>query len=109
MNEFTTMLKGVLQGIILQKIREGETYGYEITKYLTDLGFEDIAEGTVYTILLRLEKKGFVNINKKKSDLGPTRKFNTLSAAGEEELMSFWERWSFIEEKMNEIKEKRHV
>lgn len=109
MNEFTTMLKGVLQGIILQKIREGETYGYEITKYLTDLGFEDIAEGTVYTILLRLEKKGFVNINKKKSDLGPTRKFYTLSAAGEEELMSFWERWSFIEEKMNEIKEKRHV
>ena len=109
MIEFTTMLNGVLQGIILQKIREGETYGYEITKYLTDLGLEDIAEGTVYTNLLRLEKKGFVNINKKKSDLGPTRKFYSLCAAGEEELMSFWERWSFIEEKMNEIKEKRHV
>ncbi|MER2058069.1 MAG: helix-turn-helix transcriptional regulator, partial [Niallia sp.] len=52
MNELTTLLKGVLQGIILQKIHERETYGYEITKYLTDLGFEDIAEGTVYTILL---------------------------------------------------------
>lgn len=104
MNELTTMLKGVLQGIIIQKIHEGETYGYEITKYLTDLGFEDIVEGTVYTILLRLEKKGFVEIKKKKSDLGPTRKFYTLSTEGERELINFWQRWSFIEQKMNEIK-----
>lgn len=109
MNELTTMLKGVLQGIILQKIHEKETYGYEITKYLTDLGFEDIVEGTVYTILLRLEKKGFVEIEKKKSDLGPTRKFYTLSAAGEQERINFWQRWAFIEQKMNEIKEQKNV
>lgn len=108
MNELTTMLKGVLQGIILQKIHKGETYGYEITKYLTDLGFEDIVEGTVYTILLRLEKNGFVEIEKKKSDLGPTRKFYTLSAEGEQELGHFWQRWAFIEQKMNEIKEQRN-
>lgn len=104
MNELTTLLKGVLQGIILQKIHERETYGYEITKYLTDLGFEDIAEGTVYTILLRLEKKGFVEVKKKKSDLGPTRKFYLLSVEGEKELINFWHRWSFVEKKMTEIR-----
>ncbi|ALC82902.1 MULTISPECIES: PadR family transcriptional regulator [Bacillus] len=109
MKELTEMLKGVLQGIVLQKIQEGETYGYEITKYLNDLGFEDIVEGTVYTILLRIEKKGLVEIEKKKSELGPMRKFYTLNANGEQELINFWQRWSFIEQKMNEIKGKRNV
>lgn len=109
MKELTAMLKGVLQGIVLQKIHEGETYGYEIIKYLNDLGFEDIVEGTVYTILVRIEKKGLVEIEKKNSVLGPTRKFYTLNENGERELIKFWERWSFIEQKMKEIKEKRNV
>ncbi|KQL36028.1 MULTISPECIES: PadR family transcriptional regulator [Bacillaceae] len=109
MKDLTEMLKGVLEGVVLQKIHAGETYGYEITKYLNDLGFEDIVEGTVYTILVRIEKKGLVEIEKKKSELGPARKFYKLNAKGEEELKEFWQRWTFLEEKMNEIKEQRNV
>ncbi|MDF9762193.1 PadR family transcriptional regulator PadR [Peribacillus simplex] len=109
MKDLTEMLKGVLEGVVLQKIHAGETYGYEITKYLNDLGYGDIVEGTVYTILVRIEKKGLVEIEKKKSELGPARKFYTLNAKGEQELKEFWERWTFLEEKMNEIKEKRNV
>lgn len=109
MKDLTEMLKGVLEGVVLQKIHAGETYGYEITKYLNDLGYEDIVEGTVYTILVRIEKKGLVEIEKKKSELGPARKFYKLNAKGEEELKEFWQRWIFLEEKMNEIKEQRNV
>lgn len=109
MKDLTEMLKGVLEGVVLQKIHAGETYGYEITKYLNDLGFEDIVEGTVYTILVRIEKKGLVEIEKKKSELGPARKFYKLNAEGEEELKEFWQRWTFLEEKMTEIKEQRNV
>lgn len=109
MKDLTEMLKGVLEGVVLQKIHAGETYGYEITKYLNDLGFEDIVEGTVYTILVRIEKKGLVEIEKKKSELGPARKFYKLNDKGEEELKEFWQRWIFLEEKMNEIKEQRNV
>jgi PadR family transcriptional regulator, regulatory protein PadR len=105
MKDLTEMLKGVLEGVVLQKIYSGETYGYEITKYLTELGFDDIVEGTVYTILVRIEKKGLVEIEKKKSELGPARKFYTLNAKGEQELNDFWQRWTFLEEKMKEIKE----
>lgn len=105
MKDLTEMLKGVLEGVVLQKIHTGETYGYEITKYLNDLGLDDIVEGTVYTILVRIEKKGLVEIEKKKSELGPARKFYTLNTKGEQELENFWNRWTFLEEKMNEIKE----
>ncbi|RKD75953.1 PadR family transcriptional regulator [Sinobaca qinghaiensis] len=105
MKDLTEMFKGVLEGIVLQKIQGGETYGYEITRYLNELGFEDIVEGTVYTILVRLEKKELVEIEKKKSELGPARKFYKLNEQGVEKLNEFWQRWAFLEEKMTEIKE----
>ncbi len=59
------MLKGVLEGCVLEIISRGETYGYEITRRLNELGFNDVVEGTVYTILVRFEKKGLVDIRKK--------------------------------------------
>ena len=52
----TELLKGILEGLVLAIIQRKETYGYEITKILNDQGFTEIVEGTVYTILLRLEK-----------------------------------------------------
>ncbi|MFX3914307.1 PadR family transcriptional regulator, partial [Streptococcus suis] len=54
MNQITEMLKGVLEGCVLEIIGQGETYGYEITQKLRELGFEDVVEGTVYTITMRL-------------------------------------------------------
>ncbi|EFS04020.1 PadR family transcriptional regulator [Listeria seeligeri] len=104
MRGLTELLKGSLEGMILERISRGETYGYEITKYLNDLGFDEIVEGTVYTILLRIEKKGLVEVEKKKSDLGPARKFYTLSESGKEELALFWKRWEFIQAKMMQVK-----
>jgi len=101
----TEMLKGVLEGIVLQKIRTGETYGYEITKYLNDHGFEDVVEGTVYTILMRLEKHQLVTVEKKKSSLGPARKFYRLNAAGETTLATFWQHWAFLSAQMAKLQE----
>lgn len=105
MNGITEMLKGVLEGIILEIIDRHETYGYEITKNLQEYGFEDIVEGTVYTILLRLEKKGLVTVTKRKSSVGPMRKFYSLNEAGEQELELFWKRWSFISGQIEKLKE----
>ncbi|KAF1301615.1 MULTISPECIES: PadR family transcriptional regulator [Enterococcus] len=104
MKGLTELLKGVLEGIVLQKIAKGETYGYEITNYLVDLGFEDIVEGTVYTVLLRLEKKGLLAVEKRKSEMGPPRKFYTLNEAGRLYLAEFWEKWSFLEARLQELK-----
>jgi PadR family transcriptional regulator PadR len=90
------MLKGVLEGIVLEIISRDEVYGYEIVRRLTRLGFEGIAEGTVYALLLRLEKNRLVHISKKPSEIGPPRKFYTLNERGAEELLSFWARWDFL-------------
>jgi len=65
LEDLTEMLKGVLEGCVLEIISRKETYGYEITRRLNALGFTDVVDGTVYTILVRLEKNKLVDIEKK--------------------------------------------
>jgi DNA-binding PadR family transcriptional regulator len=104
LENITEMLKGVLEGCVLEIISRGETYGYEITQQLRELGFTDVVEGTVYTITMRLEKNNLVDIEKKPSTMGPPRKFYTLNAAGQDHLEIFWEKWDFVSSKINELK-----
>lgn len=105
MENNTEMLKGVLEGCVLEIISHGETYGYEITQKLRELGFTDVVEGTIYTITMRLEKNNLVDIEKKPSTKGPPRKFYTLNAAGQKHLETFWEKWEFVASKINQLKE----
>ncbi len=98
------MLKGVLEGCVLEIINRGDTYGYEITTKLNDMGFTDVVEGTVYTILLRLEKNNLVNITKRPSEMGPSRKFYALNDAGRKELQQFWLKWNYVASKINKLK-----
>ncbi|GMK42723.1 PadR family transcriptional regulator [Paenibacillus sp. CCS19] len=107
MENLTEMLKGVLEGCVLDIISRQETYGYEITRQLNALGFSDVVEGTVYTILIRLEKNKLVEITKKPSDMGPPRKFFAINDEGRKELRMFWEKWEFVSSKMNELKERK--
>jgi PadR family transcriptional regulator, regulatory protein PadR len=102
------MLKGVLEGCVLEVISREPTYGYDITQQLRKLGFTEVVEGTVYTILLRLEKNALVSIEKKPSEVGPPRKFYSLTEAGHKERKLFWAKWSFVSSKINELKEKIH-
>ncbi|WP_272916292.1 PadR family transcriptional regulator [Virgibacillus halodenitrificans] len=105
LDNLTAMLKGVLEGCVLEIISHKETYGYEITRQLNALGFTDVVDGTVYTILVRLEKNKLVDIEKKPSELGPPRKFFVLNDAGRKELQRFWKKWEFVSTKMYELKE----
>ncbi len=107
MENLTEMLKGSLEGCVLEIISRGNTYGYEITRKLNALGFTDVVDGTVYTILVRLEKNKLVDIEKKPSDIGPPRKFFTLNDAGKKELSLFWDKWNFLSSKINELKERK--
>jgi hypothetical protein len=49
--------QGTLEGIVPRSSRPGR-YGCEITAWLREQGFSDIAKGTVYTLLIRVEQRG---------------------------------------------------
>ena len=83
------MLKGTLEGCILAILSQKETYGYEISRQLAAYGFGTIPEGTIYPLLLRLEKNQLVAAAYRPSELGPKRKYYSLTPAGEGELQRF--------------------
>ncbi len=92
----TEMLKGTLEGIVLAILGERPAYGYEITARLREMGFSDIAEGTVYALLVRIEQRGLVDVEKHPSEKGPPRKVYSLNTRGREYLDEFWRTWGFL-------------
>ena len=101
--QMTEMLKGTLEGIVLAILSGRAAYGYEITAWLRDQGFSDIAEGTVYALLIRVEQRGLVEVEKVPSEKGPPRKVYTLNADGRHQLDEFWRTWSFLTERLEQL------
>ena len=101
----TEMLKGTLEGIVLAVLSDRPAYGYEITAWLREKGFADIAEGTVYALLIRIEQRGLVDVEKVPSEMGPPRKVYSLNAQGHEYLEGFWRTWSFLAERLEQLRE----
>jgi len=69
------LLKGVLSLLLLRLLAERESYGYELVGRLRAAGFDDIADGTVYPALARLEREGRVTARLIASRTGPARKY----------------------------------
>jgi DNA-binding PadR family transcriptional regulator len=107
MDELTELLKGVLEGCVMQILSHGQSYGYEIVRELNQAGLTSVSEGTVYPILIRLEKKQLVDVAKARSELGPPRKVYTLNAAGAVALTVFWQRWEFVSQCLADIKDNK--
>ena len=105
MDDLTELLKGTLEGCVLQILDRDEAYGYAITRRLNELGFVDVVEGTVYTILLRLERQALVQVTKRPSEQGPPRKFYALNDAGRAELGAFWAKWTYVSSRIDQLRE----
>ena len=103
--QVTEMLKGTLEGIVLAILSGQPAYGYEITAWLREKGFADIAEGTVYALLIRIEQRGLVDVEKVPSEKGPPRKVYSLNAQGQDYLEEFWRTWSFLSDRLAQLRE----
>lgn len=102
--QMTEMLKGVLEGIVLAVLSAQPAYGYEITAGLRARGFAEIAEGTVYALLVRIEQKRLVDVQKVPSEKGPPRKVYSLNARGRDELAEFWSSWGFLANQLEQLR-----
>lgn len=90
------LMKGILKGCILKIIEQSETYGYEIVTQLQENGFTEVREGTLYPLLLRLEKKKLITATYEPSPLGPSRKYYALTPDGDQYLRSFLTSWKVL-------------
>lgn len=87
------VLKGILSMLLLQLLADEEDYGYSVVVRLTGLGFDGLAEGTVYPALSRLEGKGLLSSKLVASDQGPARKYYRPTPAGTCELRRATAEW----------------
>lgn len=97
------MLKGILDGCLLAIIKNKEVYGYELADKLEGYGFHSFSEGTIYPLLLRMQKEELVTSTLKKSTAGPRRKYYSLTPKGEKELEMFIQRWSDLQSNVNNV------
>ncbi|GAP48284.1 PadR family transcriptional regulator [Streptomyces azureus] len=74
-------------------LRDGERYAFELVRELCDAHGLVTSEGTIYPLLSRLRKEGWVNTVWKESDSGPPRRYYTLTATGRRALDEFAGEW----------------
>lgn len=101
--DVTQLMKGILEGCVLAIIAKGETYGYEILTEMEKVGFESLGEGTLYPVLTRLDKNGYISCRKAKSPMGPIRKYYTITDIGQEYLDRFKENYSRVVDSANKV------
>ncbi len=85
-NWSTQLRKGMLELCILNAIKGTSFYGYDIVRKLRNIKGLVISEGTIYPILSRLKREGFVQTTITESTEGPPRKYYELTAKGEKIL-----------------------
>ena len=88
--------RGSLELIVLHLLSFGEAYGYEIVTTLTERtnGSLEVTDGTLYPVLYRLERGGFVDVRWETPQRGVPRKYYRLTNAGEDELARLSHEWN---------------
>ena len=74
--------KGVLELCVMALLKKQDCYGYEISESLSKQ--IDIADGTVYPILLKLKADGLLTTYLQEESGGPPRKYYSLTQLGRE-------------------------
>lgn len=87
--------KGVLELCVLSLLNKGDYYGYELVEYISK--YINISEGTIYPLLRRFRKEGYVTTYLQESQEGPPRKYYKITDEGKkayEELIKDWEKFT---------------
>ncbi len=85
--------KGLLSFIVLNMLRKRRYYGYELIDEIKKTTDIDIAEGTLYPLLNRLKEDELVESVWVEQPSGIPRKYYTLTAKGEENLLEMRRYW----------------
>ncbi|MFT8390925.1 MAG: PadR family transcriptional regulator [Sporolactobacillus sp.] len=103
----TQLLKGVLEGCVLLLLSDTEVYGYDMVQQLKATGFKDIVAGTVYPLLQKLEKQGYLSSRMKPSPDGPDRKYYQITQQGTQHYQEFMIQWDGLTTTVNQLIESK--
>ena len=97
------MLKGVLDMCLLALIAEEPSYGYEMVDKLQNKGLELVSEGSIYPLLSRLQKRGYIHGYFVESTGGPPRKYYRIAPSGRKQLRLWSGEWRTVSSGVDEV------
>lgn len=94
----------VIEFLILSIVEQEDSYGYAISQTIKKIA--NIKESTLYPILKKLEKAGYLSTYQQAYQ-GRKRKYYAITATGKEQLSFLKKEWQLYKEKVDEIIEGR--
>ena len=106
------LIRGHTDAIILARLLQSDSYGYEINKMISTLssGRFELKEATLYTAFKRLEDTGCITSYWGDSGAGARRRYYTITPAGREachRLMAEWKETKEIMDKLLDMEVKQ--
>lgn len=93
--------KGVLELCVLSLLHRKDFYGYELVEHISrDIS---ISEGTIYPLLRKFRKEGYVDTYLQESQEGPPRKYYNLTSKGKEVYEDMEVEWKIFIKGVNNI------
>jgi len=86
--------RGVIEYCVLALLRDGERYGFELVRTLSEVPGMVTSEGTLYPLLSRLRRAGVVETSWRESSSGPPRRYYRLTSSGRSVLEAFSGEWA---------------
>lgn len=94
----TQLLRGTLDMCLLALLAKEPTHGYEVVRRLNAAGLDGVGYGTVYPLLTRMRRLGFVVDKVADSPAGPPRKVYAVTREGRRKLTAWMRQWtSFVD------------
>lgn len=89
------ILRGYTDAIILRRLAEGDSYGYQINKTLMQMsgGEVELKEATLYTAFRRLEGAGYIRSYWGDENSGARRRYYAITDAGLDKLCQDCDAW----------------
>ena len=84
--------KGVLELCVLKLIQQDDLYVYETVQKVSF--YIEVTESTIYPLLRRLTKEGYLSTYNRESNEGPPRKYYSMTVEGEVYLATLIREWN---------------
>ena len=99
------VLRGYTDTIILNRLREADSYGYEINKRISELsgGVLELKEATLYTAFRRLENGGYIISYWGNEETGARRRYYSITIAGRDRLAEELAAWKETQKALNAL------
>lgn len=99
------LMASSLAPIVLLILRSQESYGYQIIQELREKtgGQLNVAEGTLYPVLKKMETKEWIEGNWKKAESGRERRYYAITEKGKQELETQYSQWNFINDLIHKL------